>query len=534
MIALSQEKTRTLVAIHGWSGISLGLLLYAVLVTGTVAVFSEEIAHWSAGLVRTSNPLAPQADVAHTPLQDVLGRLEDDVDPAHREEVALGRTTLGHLSVFFHRHRTNEDGVIEEVGTEFEVDAGTGAVVARHDGTGLELFETDEDRALSRFLVSVHTELHLPQPWGLLVTGILGLAMMVAVVSGIAMHRHLLKDLFTLRRGANRVLTVKDAHTVAGSWGLPFAFLLAFTGSFFSFAGSFGLPLMAMVGFGGDQQAMFETLIGSEAPEDATPAPGIPVDHLVRDAVGRAGEVPDFIVIEHYGRADASVNFFLPVGEGDLTARSLVYEGATGEFVKEKPRLGQSHSVGSTLIDLMGPLHFGNFMGLFSKAIWAALGFAMAYVALTGMQMWLARRPGRGLGALRWSVSTIGFGLPVALLGSAVAFFLSYGTGAASFWTPAAFVAVAVATLGYAGVVRDPARIHEHLRVAAAMGCFLVPALRMATGGPAWDVAVQAEQGIVVALDVLLVASGAGLLVSRRGARLATGAGDEAEPVATG
>lgn len=534
MIALSQEKTRTLVAIHGWSGISLGLLLYAVLVTGTVAVFSEEIAHWSAGLVRTDNPLAPHSDVDRARLQDVLDRLEGEVDPAYREEVSIGRTTLGHLSVFFHLHRTNDDGVVEEVGTEFEVDPASGAMVARYDGTGLELFETDEDRALSRFLVSVHTELHLPQPWGLLVTGILGLAMMVAVVSGIAMHRHLLKDLFTLRRGANRVLTVKDAHTVAGSWGLPFAFLLAFTGSFFSFAGSFGLPLMAMVGFGGDQQAMFETLIGSEAPEDPAPADGVPVDRLVRDVVGRTGEVPDFIVIEHYGRADASANFFLPVGEGDLVPQSLVYEGTTGEFVKEKPRLGQTHSVGSTLIDLMGPLHFGNFMGLFSKAVWAALGFAMAYVTLTGMRMWLARRSESSLAALRWSVSTMGFGLPVALLGSALAFFLSYGTGSASLWTPVAFVVVAGATLGYAGVVRDPARVHEHLRIAAATGCFLLPALRMVAGGPAWDAAVQAEQGIIVTLDVLLVASGVGLLVSRRGARLGMAAGDEESPLPPG
>ena len=534
MIALSTERTRTLVAIHGWSGISLGLLLYAVLVTGTVAVFSEEIAHWSAGLVQTGNPLAPGADAEQTPLQDLLGRLEGEVDPAHREEVSIGRTTLGHLSVFFHLHRANDDGVIEEVGTEFEVDPVSGAVAQRHDGTGLELFETDEDRALSRFLVSVHTELHLPRPWGLLVTGILGLAMMVAVISGIAMHRHLLKDLFTLRRGANRVLTVKDAHTVAGSWGLPFAFLLAFTGSFFSFAGSFGLPLMAMVGFGGDQQALFEMLIGSEAPENATPADGVAVDHLIRDVAVRTGQVPDFIVIEHYGRADASVNFFLPVGEGDLTARRLVYEGATGAFVKEKPQLGQAHSAGSTLIDLMGPLHFGNFMGLFSKAIWAALGFAMAYVTLTGMRMWLARRTERGLAALRWSVSTIGFGLPVALLGSALAFFLSYGTGSASFWTPVAFVAVAVATLGYAGIVRNPVRIHEHLGVAAATGCFLVPVLRMVAGGPAWDVAAQAEQGIIVALDILLFASGAWILVGRRGVRRRTEAGREAEAVAAG
>ena len=49
MFALSQQCTKALVALHGWSAISVGLLLYAVVLTGTVAVFSEEIAYWSVG-----------------------------------------------------------------------------------------------------------------------------------------------------------------------------------------------------------------------------------------------------------------------------------------------------------------------------------------------------------------------------------------------------------------------------------------------------------------------------------------------------
>ena len=182
MIRLDKARTTTLVAVHGWSGISLGLLLYAVILTGMVAVFAEEIAHWSTGIVNTENPLAVAPGDA-TPLQELVDGLATQVDDEYLQEVALGRTTHGHLEVFFHKHRTSKAGVIEEVGTQFEVDSRTGEIVARRQGTGLALFESDEDRALSRFLVSVHTELHLPRPWGLMLTGILGLAMMVAALS---------------------------------------------------------------------------------------------------------------------------------------------------------------------------------------------------------------------------------------------------------------------------------------------------------------------------------------------------------------
>ena len=516
MIALEQDKTKTLVAVHGWSGISLGLLLYAVILTGMVAVFAEETAHWSAGIVNTENPLEA-APGAATPLQDLVDGLAPQVEAEFLQEVALGRTTLGNLEIFFHKHQTNDAGVIEEVGTEFEVNPRTGEVVGKRHGTGLSLFQTDEDRALSRFLVSVHTELHLPRPWGLILTGILGLAMMVAAISGLLVHRHLFKDIFTLRhRNGGRILGVKDAHTVAGSWGLPFAFVLAFTGSFFSFAGSFGLPLMAMVGFGGDQEAMFTALIGSQAPENTTPQRGAAVDAMIRDVQARSGAAPDFVVIEHFGRTDASANFFLPATEEGLARRTLVYNGATGEFLKDKPELGQAHSVGSALFSVIGPLHFGNFFGVLSKAVWAALGFAMCYLTLTGMRLWLTRREAASLEGLRWGLSVITFGLPLALLGSAAGFFATYGSGMASLWTPTAFVASSAAVIAYALWRRQPAPLDRHLRIAAASACLIAVALRLAAGGPSWPAAIEAGQPVIVTVDLLLLCAGAALWLRRR------------------
>ncbi len=514
-MALSQETTKQLVVIHGWSGILLGILLYAVLVTGMVAVFSEEISHWSAGLVNTENPLSPSVAADATPLQDIVDRLEPQVNPEFIEEVALSATTKGDLNVFFHRHQTNDEGVIEEYGTAFEVDMSTGEVLEQKTGTGLEFFRTDEDRALSRFLVSVHTELHLPRPWGLLLTGILGLMMMVAAVSGLIMHRHLLKDIFTLRRN-NPLLAVKDTHTVAGSWGLPFAFVLAFTGSFFSFAGSVGLPIMAMVGFGGDQEKMFQVMIGSQAEENKTPVQGPAIDSMLRDVKSRVGMDANFVVIEHYGRADASANFFLPAPEEGLSGDTLVYAGATGEFIKRKPFLGQQPSVGSDLFSIMAPLHFGNFGGLISKAVWFALGFAMCFVTVTGINMWLHRRPGGSFNWLRIGMGISTYGIPLALLGSGVAFFLTYGSGNASFWTPVGFLLSSAVVLGYAGWLRDSERLNHHFLLVSGVLCLVVVLLRLATGGPGWMTALAAQQSIIVTVDLLLMLGGAAMIYRYR------------------
>jgi hypothetical protein len=95
---------------------------------------------------------------------------------------------------------------------------------------------------------------------------------MAAVISGVPMHRHLVRDLFVAERPGDRLVSARDRHVLAASWGIPFAFLLAFTGSFFSFARAVSLPLVAATAFGGDEEAMLAVLYEPPAEEDATPA----------------------------------------------------------------------------------------------------------------------------------------------------------------------------------------------------------------------------------------------------------------------
>ncbi len=261
----------------------------------------------------------------------------------------------------------------------------------RKEGWGDDIDEVDAPNALADFLVHLHISLHLPDPYGFFLTGVLGLAMLVAAVTGFVIHRHLLRELFTLRKYRKGLLVRRDTHVIAATWNLPFAFILAFTGSYFSFTSSVGFPALAMVAFGGDQVAMSETLNGGVTPENAAPAAPADFDRILADATTRAG-APNFIIVDHYARADARVTIFTAAQEGALYGRSLVYDGSSGALVLEKPFLGTQPSIGSQVSSLMAPLHFGNFAGIASKGVWFALGFASAYVTLSGMLLWTTRR----------------------------------------------------------------------------------------------------------------------------------------------
>ena len=153
MIRLPQRETKLMVAVHGWLGAMLGLLLYAVIVTGTAAVFSQEIKTWSAGSLAPSDPFA-------RPIDSVVRRLAAETPEEYRDDLSIRRTGAGHLAFFFHRH-VKVDGQVREKGVMYEV-AADDRIVARREGFGLDVFAADTASALGRFFVELHVRLHLP------------------------------------------------------------------------------------------------------------------------------------------------------------------------------------------------------------------------------------------------------------------------------------------------------------------------------------------------------------------------------------
>ena len=369
----------------------------------------------------------------------------------------------------------------------------------------------DAPNALADFLVHLHISLHLPDPYGFFLTGVLGLAMLVAAVTGFVIHRHLLRELFTLRKYRKGLLVRRDTHVIAATWNLPFAFILAFTGSYFSFTSSVGFPALAMVAFGGDQVAMSETLNGSVAPEDTAPATPADFDRILADATTRAG-APNFIIVDHYARADARVTIFTAAQEGALYGRSLVYDGSSGALILEKPFLGTQPSIGSKLSSLMAPLHFGNFAGIFSKGVWFALGFASAYVTLSGMLLWTTRRAAiPAWQRMARAVTCLGFGLPLALALTAWGYFVGRALGLAALEPPmvVAFFIATIAAVIATVRLPDTAQLRQWLLATLGVALLVAPALRLIAGGPGWAAALSADLQTVLSMDIAFVIGGA-------------------------
>ncbi|MEM8553496.1 MAG: PepSY-associated TM helix domain-containing protein [Pseudomonadota bacterium] len=503
MSFLPQSGSKRLLSIHGWSGVLLGLLLYVCIFTGAIVVFEREINIWSQGQLAQSEGLGTRVDHYFR----VNAR---DVDPRYYEEVSIFRTAGGNFNYRFHTHETDPDtGRIVEPTVRLTVDGETGEVIDRFEGLPGDQ-GPNPGTALRNFWVDLHVQLYVPAPWGLYLTGILGLAMMAAAVSGILLHKHMIRDAFVSARSSMRLVGARDLHVLAGTWGLPFAILLAFTGAFFSLAGTVGVPAMAWVAFNGDQEEMIETIIGLPEDLSTTPASMASLDYIIKDAHERTGGAVQSIQIMNYNTERARVMVRLSPAEGNLTGTTLGFDGPTRAFLGEQPAFGQDPSMGASLLSLIAPLHFGNFAGVLSKTVWLGLGLASAWVAATGMLLWTKRRQDEPLWQrFRHTIVGVIWGLPIAMLVSAVAYFFTLPAGDPHFWTPMGFLAGA---LGVVALAWDRDRAQDKLSLALALLCIAMPLLRLVTGGASWSEALIAGAAEILIIDLLLVVGGLVLL----------------------
>ena len=512
--SLQKDQLKRLSAFHGWSGLVLGLLLYAVILTGTVVVFSDEIRNWSVGGSYSGEVLPEELD-------DKVRDAMDRVSKGYRERVTVRMTASGDLLVFARAAVTNhKTGEFDELGELFLIDPETGETRKRQYGYLSELEEIFDGSALENFLVRLHIRLYIQSSWGLILTGVLGLTMMASGLSGLLIHRHLIRDLFTAERPGKRLVSFRDKHVLAASWSLPFTFILGLTGSFFSFAVAVGLPVIAMVAFGGDQQKLRSVLFSPDVITDERPAPLTSLDDIARNAAHRLKAPVRAIEITNYDRADATVRTSHLPADGTLYFKSLLYRGSSGEFLREKPLVGQETSTGNSLLNLMSALHFGNFAGILSRLAWFALGGMMSYVVISGLRMWVKKRENDPLWQhLAPVVSVVAYGLPLSMLASAYSFFLFRNWLDEFWWTPFGFVLGMLFSVGYGYCLREDREIRAAFLKIVLWACLLLPLFRIVFGGVAWVPALQSGNWQVLWIDFALAVPSALLLFRKATAK---------------
>ena len=379
---------QSMAGLHTWGGLLPSWLLFVIVFAGTLACFDKEIERW-------------MRPALHVPATDVMTA----------DQVRDWLTT--HVDAPLHAywmHGPTDREPYWKLGWEKD---GTGE-------RGRAVFDPASGQAMpdtvgGEFFFTLHYNLHAGTI-GMYIVGLAGMFMLVALVSGIIVHRRIFKDFFTLRPKANGQRAWLDAHNLFGVIGLPFHLVLAYTGVAV-FVATY-MPAGGMVAYGGDPLAFYEEVQGGYHRDELDQPAGNPIalQGLLTDAQNRwDGASLGWVIVEHPDDASSVVSIRrLDSSRIGSPQDALIYDATTGELLHQQhvPTSYQAYM-------WMVGLHMAQFGGQIVRVLYAALGLAGCAMLVAGTSVWLRKREGRqskSLQLIRVLNGAVFFGMPSATL----------------------------------------------------------------------------------------------------------------------
>lgn len=379
---------QSMAGLHTWGGLLPSWLLFVIIFAGTVACFDKELNHWMRPALHDGQTSSMTAD-------DVRAWLKANVS----EELHA-----------FWMHAPSAREPYWKLG--WEIDATEEIHNAAFDpSTGLPMPET----VGGDFFFTLHYNLHGGMI-GMYIVGLAGMFMLVALVSGVIIHRRIFKDFFTLRPNANGQRAWLDAHNLFGVVGFPFHLVLAYTGVAI-FVASY-MPAGAQVAYKNDVQHFFSEVMGGFDREGVHQPLASPksLNALVEESKQRwgAGE-PGWISVHHPDDVAGTVliNQYNPSRIRSPQA-GISYDVGTGAVLNE-----QKPPTSYRVYGWMSGLHMAQFGGTLIRLLYMVLGLAGCAMLVGGLQVWLNKREARGgagIAVVRSLNGAVFAGLPLASL----------------------------------------------------------------------------------------------------------------------
>jgi len=367
---------QTMAGLHIWVGLLFGWLLYAMFMTGSVSFFRSEITQWMHPEVPFTQHVGDNGDVA----SKVVGTLTTLAPGSPQWSIDLpdARDANAHASW----RGGQVDGQVQPDGKAI-FDPATGQAMSVRDTWGGEFF------------YYFHFTLHyLPSPLGRWIVGLAGMALLVALVSGVIIHKKIFANFFTFRPRKGQVSWL-DAHNAFSVLGLPFHFMIAYTGL---------VALMTLyVPWGSnmvfdtarDRQTFMAQLHASMPTQipSGQIAPLADVGNMVRQAETRwgAGHIAR-VVVNNAG--DATARVMVVRGETDRVSVSpqyLLFDGASGTLLQASEPVG----IAAELRSVFYALHLGRFADVVTRFLYFIVSLAGTAMVGTGLVLWAVKRRSR-------------------------------------------------------------------------------------------------------------------------------------------
>ncbi|WP_217474798.1 PepSY-associated TM helix domain-containing protein [Stutzerimonas stutzeri] len=380
---MKRSLTQSMAWLHTWCGLLLGWVLFAIFLTGTLAVFDQEIDWWmQPELTDRAQSATAAADVAQRWLMTHHG-------DESNWNISLPTERSPALAVSVGERRRGGGGT--------PLDPLTGEPVQARETIG------------GNFFFHFHYTLHMPRLLGVWVVGFAAMAMLVALISGIIIHKKIFKEFFTFRPAKGQRSWL-DGHNASAVLLLPFHLMITYTGLVIFFL--IYMPAAIDALYDGDAQAYFREAQPARAAEQARSEPrGMGNEQTRRDDTARLAPAAPLLALgeivsraeAHYGdgmiaaltvsnpgRADAQVTARPVLGNRiELTkGEGMTFNGVTGELIQapDPSRISQLTQ------RVMAGLHFAQFGGYPMRWLYFICGLVSCAMIASGLVLYVVKQ----------------------------------------------------------------------------------------------------------------------------------------------
>ncbi|MEE2729357.1 MAG: PepSY-associated TM helix domain-containing protein [Pseudomonadota bacterium] len=358
----------TMTWIHTWFGLVLGYVLMACFFFGSLAVFDREIDRWAIPDTRFApQPMPSYDNMMRFMFEDMLPHPSDMAATANRVKGALPAPEAMPMQTLY-AFTTHRDPVLR-VGAEFGIpnEPLNGSDEHEHvhgwgtlDPRSGKLLAEGSLRIGSEWFYPLHYNLNLH--WGLVgyfLVGLAGFIMMVALVTGVIMHRKIFREFFTFRPAKKTQRSTLDLHNMTGVIALPFHFFFAFTGVLI-FAASIFYPVSGfyLTKLHDHHEAIESQRTGLPLKPAGIAAPLASVDAMMEEAKriwaarDMAGEV-GYLRVEHLGDRNSYVSIYRAGSDRVIyEGTGIHFNGSTGAVILEDPPASTVGNISSYLMSL--------------------------------------------------------------------------------------------------------------------------------------------------------------------------------------
>lgn len=380
--------------LHTWGTLWLGWVLVCVFITGAMAVFADDLTYWMQPEQMRSNqrPVLPaseliaaaQAQMAPD-ISNTTAWLNIELD-GHADQ--YGRTTRYY---WWQTELGKSWGALG--GLDF-IDAHTG--LPRQNGVvpeGSVESVKIRDTASGRFFSIVHYTLTPSgNRWGFWLVFVATMAFLLALVSGIIVHKKIFADFFTFRPSKGQRSWL-DAHNALAVMTLPFLFMIAYTGLSFFPEGY----LAPVSGLRQEHKAVLG--LNEPASEGVRRAPGVQTHALadMGELARRFEAQGDEVRHVNAGRLDTEEPFIkMTTQKGSV----FTFDAVTGRLLNDAEaaeRVGRDAPVINPVRRAQGvmrALHEGHFGGRSYWVSWLYFFSSMAAAAMmaVGLLLFMVKR----------------------------------------------------------------------------------------------------------------------------------------------